>query len=313
MFHLKAIEQIDEISVTALSDVIEERMNDVRDGCGASGTYIDYRELLVDPRVEAVAINTPPLFHESIVLDSLRAGKHVLCEKPLAEKVEGCYRIRNTQQKLRLIVLPAHNYVFTPSLFEMIKHVQSGTIGEIISVDVAFENLLKSYRSQTDFRESNEDGILVDVLPHILSVVYRLVGHIKDVETVTWDCREYEVCDNMDAKLVSETGIPIYTTMSWTKIRPRFVVSVSGDKGSMCTDLMMSPYKLDITVNGRKTTWKEKGIKWYLDLVQFKHPSFKNQYQHFYQLAKECGSQMITIDDEINILESIERISDNMR
>ena len=60
MFHMKAIEQITEIKVSALSDVIEDRMMDLRNGCGATETYLDYRELLEDPEVEAVAVNTPP-------------------------------------------------------------------------------------------------------------------------------------------------------------------------------------------------------------------------------------------------------------
>jgi len=75
---------------------------------------------------------------------------------------------------------------------------------------------------------------------------------------------------------------------------------------------MLDPFKLSITLDGRTTTWREKGVKWYIDLVQFKHPSFKNQYQHFYQLVKEGGSPMISVDDEINILETLEQISKKM-
>ena len=312
MFHLKAIEQIANIRVAALSDVIKERMNNLQDTCGSSETYLDYKELLSDPDVDAVAVNTPPRFHEKIVLDALYAGKHVLCEKPLAESLEGCYKIRKAQQETGLTVLPAHNYAFTPSLVEMIMRIQGGTIGSITQVDVAFENFLKSYRSQTLFRESLENGVLEDLLPHILSVSYPLVGHIKEIGPVQWWCKKYDVCDNMDAELVSVSGVPINASMSWTKLRPKFSVSVKGEHGSMYSELMMGPFKLDITVGGRTTKWREKGVKWYLDLVQFKHPSFKNLYQHFYQLVKECGSPMITVEDEINMLETMKQISDKM-
>ena len=312
MFHLKAIDQIDEISVTGLSDVNEERMGEMEESCGSPDTYLDYRDLLSDPDIDAVAVNTPPRFHAPIVLDALNAGKHVLCEKPLAETLEDCYKIREVQQGTGLTVLPAHNYAFTPSLVEMIKHMRTGVIGEISSVDVAFENLLKSYRSQTDFRETMEDGVLVDVLPHILSVLYPLVGHIKEIGPVHWWCKEYDVCDNMTAELLSGRGVPIDAAMSWTKLRQRFSIKVIGEKGYMYTDLMMGPYKLDIIVDGQTTTWNEKGITWYLDLVQFKHPSFKNQYQHFYQLVKEDTTPMVTLDDEINMLETMKQVSDKM-
>ena len=142
--------------------------------------------------------------------------------------------------------------------------------------------------------------------------MYPLVGHIKEVGPVHWWCKEYDVCDNLDTELVTENGVSINAAMSWTKLRPRFSVQVTGEKGDMYTDLMIGPYKLDVTVGGRTTTWNEKGITWYIDLVQFKHPSFKEQYQHFYQLVKEGGSPMITIEDEINMLETLKQISSKM-
>ena len=138
MFHLKAIDQIPDITVTAVSDVNKERMGEMEESCGSPDTYLDYRDLLSDPDIDAVAVNTPPRFHAPIVLDALNAGKHVLCEKPLAETLEDCYKIREVQQGTGLTVLPAHNYAFTPSLVKMSKHMRTGVIGEISGVDVAF-------------------------------------------------------------------------------------------------------------------------------------------------------------------------------
>ena len=312
MFHLKAIQKLEEIMVTAISDISEERMNDVQSEFGTSVTYLDYRQLLEDKRVEAVAINTPPRFHESMVLEALDNGKHVLCEKPLAESVEGCKKIRETQEATELAVLPAHNYVFSPSLEQMKRLLSENSIGEITSIDIAFENLLKSYRSQTDFREHTENGVLEDVLPHILSVVHPISGHIRDVRSLKWWCKHYKVCDNMETEFESENGVKINAHLSWTKLRPRFSVAVNGENGRLSTDLMLNPFKLEATVGGKTTTIKERGVKWYLDLVQFKHPSFENQYKHFFRLVKEQASPAITIDDEINILETIEKISKQM-
>ena len=185
-------------------------------------------------------------------------------------------------------------------------------IGEITSINVAFENLLKSYRSQTDFREHTGNGVVEDVLPHILSVVCPFTGHIRDVKSLKWWCKDYEVCDNMETEMETERGVEVNAKLSWTKLRPRFSVAVNGENGRLYTDLMINPYKLEATVDGKTTSMKEKGIKWYLDLVQFKHPSFENQYRHFYELVKEHASPVITIDDEINILETIEKISGQM-
>jgi predicted dehydrogenase len=194
----------------------------------------------------------------------------------------------------------------------MKKILDDETLGEITGIDVAFENLLKSYRSQTDFRQDTDKGILEDVLPHILSVVYPLAGHVDEVTSVNWWCKNYDVCDNVHTELVAKKDIPISASMSWTKIRPRFSITVEGENGSLFTDLMLGPYKLESVIDDKTSTWDEKGLGWYLDLIQFKHPSFKNQYKHFHHLVKEMGAPMITIDDEINILETIIMVSRKM-
>jgi hypothetical protein len=75
---------------------------------------------------------------------------------------------------------------------------------------------------------------------------------------------------------------------------------------------MMNPYKLEVSLNGKQETISEKGIRWYIDLIKFKHPSFKNQYHHFNQLVMGKESPKITIDDEINILETMKLVSDRM-
>lgn len=312
MFHLKAIEQVEEIKVTAVSDINEERLGEIQHDCGVDNAYIDYHDLLTDDSVEAVAINTPPRFHEEMVKEALASGKHVLCEKPLAESVQACHDIKRLQEKTGLTVLPAHNYAFSPSLVLMEDFLRKGSIGKITDIKISFENSLWLYRSETDFRRSKENGIVEDVLPHVLSVVHPIVGHIKDVQSVEWWCKDYEVCDNMTAKLESMNGVEVDAYMSWTKLRPKFGVSVDGEAGRLFTDLAMNPFKLEVTINGEQEIIREKGVGWYLDLVKFKHPSFKDQYEHFYQLVKQGKKPKITISDEINILETIDKVSAKM-
>ena len=116
MFHLKAIEVVKGVSVAAVADMDESRMEEVRDKCGAARGCLEYGELLADPDVDAVAINTPPRFHEDMVVEALEAGKHVLCEKPLSRSVEGCERIMEAQGDGESVVMPLHNFGFTPAL-----------------------------------------------------------------------------------------------------------------------------------------------------------------------------------------------------
>jgi len=309
MFHLNAIEEVEGVTVTAVSDVSEERIRDVQGSCASAKAYTDYMGLLEDPDVDAVAINTPPKFHEGMVLDALSHGKHVLCEKPLAQTVEGCNRIGEAQRGTGLHVLPAHNYAFTPSVLRMAELVKGGAVGQVQRVRVYFENNLRIYRSQTDFRTHQENGLVEDVFPHVLSVSTPLAGRVSDVRDLSWWCRQYKVCDNIKATLDVEGGAEIECSLSWTRLVPRFRVEVEGAEGSLKTDLMVGPYTVTVERGGRRETIKERGLDWYLDLFRFKHPSFQSQYRHFAGLIAGTEEPLITVGDEAAMLGIMERVS----
>ena len=309
MFHLNAIDSLEQIKVVSVSDLSEDRMTAVKNSCGAEHAYEDYSELLKSPDVDAVVINTPPRFHERMVLEAIEAGKHVLCEKPLAQTVEGCLRIREAQKSVGVVVLPAHNYAFTPSLLKMEEIFNEGGIGEVRRAETEFENNLRLYRSRTNFRVNEGRGVVEDVLPHVISVTSPFTGNPVDYEHLTWWCKSYKVCDNLKATLITGEDIKVDCKMSWTTLIPRFSLNVYGTEGTISTDLMISPYTVTLEKGGEKSTSKEKGLSWYLDLVRFKHPSFQREYMHFKEVIDGNAKPRITIDDEIAIITMIEKIS----
>lgn len=309
MFHLKAIKEVEEVSVTAVADRNQARMESVKTRSGAERGYIDYRELLSDPEVEAVAINTPPRFHEEMVVRSLEAGKHVLCEKPLARSVEGCLHIRRVQVETSLVVLPGHNYAFTPCLERARELVQSGEVGEVRKVSVKFDNNLRGYRSKTDFRLKMEFGIVEDVLPHVLSVAHGIAGAAETIEGVRAWRESYDVVDNMSLLLRTDGGVELDCFMSWTKLIPSFKMEASGTSGRVEMDLMRSPFAVTLETGGtRKRIGGKRGLKLYLDLLRFKHPSFQGQYRHLHGVVEGSERPRITLDDEIGMVRMMEGV-----
>jgi predicted dehydrogenase len=172
MFHLRALEILDDIEVVALSDINKTRLDDLTRKTNVQKNFTDYRKLIKDPEVNSVVINTPPQYHSQMVLDSLAEGKHVLCEKPLAQDIEDLERIKLLKEDYNLIVLPAHNYAFSPCL-DLAQNLYEN-LGEISYIEVLFKNNLKSYRSLTNFRTSSNRGIVEAFLPYLLSVIMPL-------------------------------------------------------------------------------------------------------------------------------------------
>lgn len=309
MFHLKAIADVEEVTVAAVADRNKARMESVRKKSRAGRGYTDHRELLADPDVEAVVINTPPRFHEGMVMDALKAGKHVLCEKPLARSVEGCLLIKRVQEETGLAVLPGHNYVFTPSLERAQDLIESDVVGRVHKVSMRFENNLRSYGSKTGFRLENEFGIVEDILPHILSVAHGIAGAAETVEEARAWRDSYEVVDNVRLLLRTDRGVELDCSLSWTKLIPSFKVEASCTSGWVETDLMRSPFSVTVESGGaRRKIGEKKGLKLYMDLLRFKHPSFQSQYRHLCRLVEGSEAPRITIDDEINMIRMMEEV-----
>ncbi|MBM3292163.1 Gfo/Idh/MocA family oxidoreductase [Candidatus Bathyarchaeota archaeon] len=308
MFHLHAINNSKSWKLVGLADNNERRLKEVQKISGTEYTTTDYKQLLLRDDIQAVSINTPPKLHEQMVIDSLNAGKHVLCEKPLTQTVDSCQKIKDKQLETGKVVLPVHNYVFAPSFIKIEEKLKNGKIGQLNKISISFENYLQGYNSVTDFRTVNNSGILEDIMPHILSVLTVLAGDIKEIQNISWWCKSFNVCDNIRADLISESNVLIDCSLSWTKMIPNFKLILEGSQGKLMTELMLEPYKHTFENSTERITEKDRGLDWYIDLIQYKHPSFSGLYRHFAQLVENKVEQKITVDDEINMIKTIEKM-----
>lgn len=308
MFHLKSIKEVEGITVTAVADLDQTRMEGVRRKAGAERGYTDPKELLADPMVEAVAINTPPRFHEGLVLEAIEAGKHVLCEKPLAQTIEGCKKIRDALRGTGRVVLPVHNYAFTPCLVAAQGLIEKGEIGALQGIDVRFDNNLWSYGAKTDFRTKEMYGIVEDILPHALSVVQVLSDPVSEVTEAEGWKKRYPVLDNIRLSMLTGSGVTVRGEMNWTSLIPGFTVKAMGEEGTIQIDLMKAPYGVKVkTGRGRKQIGG-MGFGQYLDLIRLKHPAFVGQYQHLVATVGGDEGALFTVEDEIRMMGVLEDV-----
>jgi len=308
MFHLKSIKEVEDVTVTAVADLDRPRMEDVQRKAGAEKGYTDTKELLADPDVEAVAINTPPRFHESLVLEAIEAGKHILCEKPLAQTIEGCRKIGDAQKGTGLVVLPVHNYAFTPCLLDVKELIEKGEIGALQEISLRFDNNLWSYGAKTDFRTKETYGIVEDILPHALSVVQALSDPVSEVGEAEGWRKKYPVLDNIRLTMATGSGVTVRGEMNWTSLIPGFTAEVKGEKGSIHIDLMKSPYGVTVKTDRGRRRIGGMGFTQYLDLIQLKHPAFVGQYVHLVSTVKGREEPQFTVGDEIRMMGILEDV-----
>jgi predicted dehydrogenase len=127
--------------VVAVSDTRAERRALVQARYPAVDTAADYRELINDPNVDAIAIATPVSTHFPIALEALRAGKHVWVEKPLTTTSEHAARLIDEAARRRLVLHVDHTFVYSGAVRKIHDLVSSGSIGRVYYYDSVRVNL----------------------------------------------------------------------------------------------------------------------------------------------------------------------------
>jgi len=132
--HLQACALFSErCRVTVLVDSREERASALRDEYQLESRYMqDYRDLLQDEDVDLVSICTPPHSHAQIAIDCLRAGKHVLVEKPMALSLEECDRMLEAAAESGRILSVVGQNRFLDAHMRLKATLDSGLLGKVV-------------------------------------------------------------------------------------------------------------------------------------------------------------------------------------
>jgi len=184
--HIKSYMNNPEVEIKYFCDIIPERAQKAVDeyGCGIGVT--DYRDVLADKEVAAVSICTPNDVHAPIAIDAMRAGKHVLCEKPAARTYAEALEMQKVHHETGIPLSIGVVNRFNDSVNLVKNYIDSGKLGEVYRVCVSF----RAHRSIPGLggafttKAIAGGGVLIDWGVHYLDVVMYCCGDPK-VHTVS--------------------------------------------------------------------------------------------------------------------------------
>jgi predicted dehydrogenase len=145
-----------------LCDLDAARARTVLGQYSTVGATDDYAAVLADERVQAVAVATPAGTHLDVAMAALRAGKHVLVEKPLASTYADGRRLVEEAAERGLVLMCDHTYCYTPAVTRIREIVRAGVLGELHYVDSVRINLGLIQR---------DIDVIWDLAPHDLSIL----------------------------------------------------------------------------------------------------------------------------------------------
>ncbi|WP_347548567.1 Gfo/Idh/MocA family oxidoreductase [Pseudalkalibacillus hwajinpoensis] len=223
--HLPEYRSQDYVEIVAVCDVVKERAEEMASEYGGVA-YTDYRILVEDKEIDAVSVCLPNSLHAPVSIAALNAGKHVLCEKPMAtsrEEAEAMIQAAEVNSKKLMI---AHNQRFVDSHVKAKELIESGEVGNIYSFRTTFGHpgperwSIDGATSWFFDKEQAFIGAMGDLGVHKSDLMRYLLGEIVEVGAFvgTKAKENTDVDDNAVCILKTETGVIGTLTASWSYV-----------------------------------------------------------------------------------------------
>ena len=209
--------------------------------------YRRYEELLLDPEIEVVDICTPTSLHLQHALAALQAGKHVICEKPLAENVADTRRLLTAAERSGKFLMPAMCMRFWPGWMELKNIVQKKSYGAVLTA--GFRRL--SARPTWSKQGTHTGGALYDLHIHDADFVNFLFGRPQKVFSTGLQDKGGNI-DHVVTQYYYEDGPVVHAEGSWL-LNEGFNMSysVQCERATLDFDLSRGAGALQIQRNGK--------------------------------------------------------------
>jgi 1,5-anhydro-D-fructose reductase (1,5-anhydro-D-mannitol-forming) len=176
------------------------------DHFGAARAYSSIDELAADPEIDAIFIATPNALHHAMVLTAARAGKHILCEKPLALSVEEGRAMVEACRAAKVILRVGFQIRLEEILSRVREIVASGKLGELRAVQLE-RYAGPSFRVKPWRQDAAQGGIVFDGMVHLLDLVEWMTGlRFREISAYSHPDRRAGVADDTIAVLGNMDG-----------------------------------------------------------------------------------------------------------
>lgn len=271
--HMPALSKVEGVRLVAFCDLVPERAQKAAREFGAPDAvvYADYRELLKNPDVQVIHVLTPNSSHSEISCAAMRAGKDVMCEKPMAINTREASRMLDCQRETGRRLSIGYQNRFRPECAYLKKCCENGDLGEIYyaRAQAVRRRAVPTWGVFLD-AEKQGGGPLIDIGTHALDLtlwcmndyepemvvgsVYRKLGDRENAANMwgSWDPKKYTVEDSAFGFVRMKSGATVYLESSWalnTLLVDEAKTILCGTEGGAD---MLGPKENPLRLNGEK-------------------------------------------------------------
>ncbi len=224
--------------LVAISDINEETLKLRKSQWAADNTYTDYKALLANPEVEAVSICTPNAYHAPIAIDAAKAGKHILCEKPISMALDKAEEMIAVAKEHNVVLQIGHHLRSASGPQQAKRMLDAGVLG-----DVTYVRLRQAHdwggdskvRGVFGSKAHQGGGTMLDNGCHMMDLARYFAGDVAEifahVATLKFDGIDVE--DTSHASLRFKSGALGSVENAWTATGWEEGFWIYGTEGSL--------------------------------------------------------------------------------
>ncbi|MEK3730961.1 MULTISPECIES: Gfo/Idh/MocA family protein [Paenibacillus] len=234
--HLPSLSKLNNVELVAFCDIVQERAEQAAGKYGIEGAQVttDYKELLKDNTIDIIHVLTPNDSHAEISIASLEAGKHVMCEKPMAKTAADAKRMMETAKRTGKKLTIGYNNRFRNDSQYLKELCDAGELGHIYfaKAHAVRRRAVPTWGVFLD-EEKQGGGPLIDIGTHALDLTLWMMDNYKPKVVLgstyhelakrenaanawgPWDPKKFTVEDSAFGMIVMENGATIMLESSW--------------------------------------------------------------------------------------------------
>jgi len=304
--HIPALKLVEDVEIVALCDRDPDKTGRVAQKFGVPKVYGRFEELLSDEEIDAVDICTPNFLHAPMATAALEAGKHVLCERPLARSADEAGAMVRAAKKADRVLMCAVQHRFRPDAQLLRKFVDKGDLGEIFFAKAGWLRQRTEWDSDEWRRQKRESGggVVLDLGFQMLDQALWILGGPK-VESVTASVhrsRKGEVEDSATAFLRLGSGATLTLELTWGLLMEKdfSYLNLFGSGGAA----LLNPLRIHKGMHGNLVN-----VTPAMDTArhQYKH-SMEAQVAHFAESLRKGVKPMGSADEILPVMELMDAV-----
>ena len=255
-------------ALNTVCDLDEENRKNLKEQYPDVNIIADFKEVLNNPDIDAVAVVTPSHTHYKIVKQAIEAGKHVYVEKPISTVAAEAMSLAKIAEENNKILMVGHLLMYHPAVNRLKMLIAEGVLGEI--------RYVQSDRLNINYFK-NDRSVMWDLAPHDVSMTSYVLGKepVRVISAVGASSDNNDIMDITHVTIEYEGGIIAHISDSWIHPQKRVVLLVRGTKATAILDDTLQEGKLKVYDN-KKGSQNDIEIFDYLEIEPL-----KLECQHF--------------------------------